>query len=397
MVWIAGWTSRLGALAIGGLMALSAGEVAVRVFVPQPVTKISSGLYEPVDDLRFRMRPSAEGEIANGAEFETRVSIDRHGLRTTRRSPAPPSARRILFLGDSFTFGWGVDDLEAFPALVGRQLTREGAETWAMNAGVPGYGVPDEALWLERYGLPLEPDAVVLCIFLANDLLDATPERRRESLQTALPEVGSATGVYRWLFGHSHLVRLGGRAVPWSAREALGLPQPWAIRYLREMFETHANDPGPLAAIGRRESRVAVARIVEASRARGVPVTAVLIPARFQLDPAGWNLLTGLLGLEHASESGTIEPEVPARWFREVLAELEVPTLDLSPTLGQALETSDEDLYFRFDPHWTAAGHRLAADRIAPFLARHLRPEQRTSADSAGAAQSQTQRVPGTS
>jgi len=53
-------------------------------------------------------------------------------------SDPAPAAARILFLGDSITAGYGIDQMEAFPALVGMQLTREGYSVQVVDAGVSG-------------------------------------------------------------------------------------------------------------------------------------------------------------------------------------------------------------------------------------------------------------------
>jgi acyl-CoA thioesterase-1 len=51
---------------------------------------------------------------------------------------AAPSAPRIVFLGDSLTAGYGLAEDQAFPALVGEMLAREGKDFEVVNAGVSG-------------------------------------------------------------------------------------------------------------------------------------------------------------------------------------------------------------------------------------------------------------------
>ena len=60
-------------------------------------------------------------------------------------------------LGDSFTFGTGVEEDEAFPARIGRRATPGGTPAEGINAGIGGYGVPDEVAWFARYGAGLPP------------------------------------------------------------------------------------------------------------------------------------------------------------------------------------------------------------------------------------------------
>jgi len=80
-------------------------------------------------------------------------------------------AYRILVIGDSFAFGFGVEDDEALPAQLAAQLSlaRPGVEV--INAGVPGWSADDYYLFLETRGFALEPDLVLLAP-TENDLGD---------------------------------------------------------------------------------------------------------------------------------------------------------------------------------------------------------------------------------
>jgi acyl-CoA thioesterase-1 len=54
-------------------------------------------------------------------------------------APAPvPAAPLVVFLGDSLTAGLGLDENQAYPALLGRQLQGEGKAIRVVNAGVSG-------------------------------------------------------------------------------------------------------------------------------------------------------------------------------------------------------------------------------------------------------------------
>jgi acyl-CoA thioesterase I len=49
-----------------------------------------------------------------------------------------PSPKVILFFGDSLTAGYGLSTEEAFPALVEKQLNKDGKSTQVVNAGLSG-------------------------------------------------------------------------------------------------------------------------------------------------------------------------------------------------------------------------------------------------------------------
>jgi hypothetical protein len=69
-----------------------------------------------------------------------------------------PSKRRILILGDSFTFGDEVSDDETYPHYLATAL----ANTEILNLGVPGYGHDQMLLYLKEEGVKYHPDVVIL-------------------------------------------------------------------------------------------------------------------------------------------------------------------------------------------------------------------------------------------
>ena len=62
----------------------------------------------------------------------------------------------------------------------------------------------------------------------------------------------------------------------------------------------------------------------------------------------------------------TWDRQRPNRIIGEFLAKHDIPYFDLYGTF-EAAKTS-EDLFFKFDPHWRPAGHRVAATAAARFL-----------------------------
>lgn len=92
-----------------------------------------------------------------------RVSTDALGTRAVPGRPDAPR-RRILALGDSTTFGLGVDDADAWPArLQALANARRPAGQWGVyNAGVTGHSIAQSARALRRLAPALRPDFVVL-------------------------------------------------------------------------------------------------------------------------------------------------------------------------------------------------------------------------------------------
>ena len=139
---------------------LTAAELTLRPFLEQKSTLFTSD-----DELGWRLIPGATGEWGG-----VPVRINAMGLRGPARSYEKPSGvTRILFLGDSVTFGYRVANEDTFAHQVERRLRQLGHDVESINAGVGGYSPWQEHAYLEREGLRYEPDVVVLS-FVLNDV-----------------------------------------------------------------------------------------------------------------------------------------------------------------------------------------------------------------------------------
>jgi lysophospholipase L1-like esterase len=92
--------------------------------------------------------------------------------------PRDPKRFRIMVVGDSFTYGEGIDARWTYSAQLERALGRE-FDVEVLNLGVLGYASADVTQVTQRLLPQLEPDLVVYGVCL-NDFLDAQqvePER----------------------------------------------------------------------------------------------------------------------------------------------------------------------------------------------------------------------------
>ncbi|MEM8931862.1 MAG: hypothetical protein AAGE94_11850 [Acidobacteriota bacterium] len=352
-------------------LALVFAEIAVRLVAPQPRSEVTAGLYTPDPPRRYRLRPGHVGTVANGTEFDTTVTIGEHGLRD---EPLVDDRRpRWLVLGDSYVFGWGVERADT----LAHRLDEALPDVEVLNAGTPGFGLPDQVDWLEAHGLAFAPRRVVLAVFLGNDLLDATSAYREVVIEDGLvAESDRAGGLRAGLWRHAHLVRLLKNALPpalqLDLRRALGLPEPRTLTYLRDALGGYALEPTPLIAEGRETTRRAMDRLMALAAETPFDVVMVFVPDPLQVDDRRWAFSLDQL----VDEPDAYDPAVPNRFFTELASTRGVPVLDLVPVFREAMQnasTDDAPLYFRHDPHWTAAGHALAAERTSS-LVRSLAP-----------------------
>ena len=109
------------------------------------------------------------------------VSINSHGLRDREYTEAkPPGVYRIVMLGDSTTFGWGVPAEQTVAKILEAKLNRIGVPGYnnaeVINAGVGNYNTVQEVTHYLTYERGFRPDVVILQYFI-NDAEPVPSER----------------------------------------------------------------------------------------------------------------------------------------------------------------------------------------------------------------------------
>ncbi len=163
-----------------GISAL-VGEFIVRGVLPQITYKqarvVGLRIYETSEVVPFALKPNLEtNHLGYTREFDHRVRTNNLGFRGNDLSPEKQSSVfRILVLGDSMTFGWGVEDDDTFPARIEKYLNHLSPDkkVEVINAGfADGYSPDSYYAFMRDIGLSLKPDLVLLTLFPYNDISD---------------------------------------------------------------------------------------------------------------------------------------------------------------------------------------------------------------------------------
>ena len=158
---------KLLALAISLLVSLLVGEIVLRVVGVKPlyVNPEQGAFWEYDSRLGWHHRPGQRGRFAK-EQFDTSVVINQHGLRDhDYPEQRVDGMERVLVLGDSFTWGFGVEQQQIFTEVI--EKSEQGLEV--INAGVSGYSPDQELIWLREQGMRFQPDLVLL-VLSGNDV-----------------------------------------------------------------------------------------------------------------------------------------------------------------------------------------------------------------------------------
>jgi lysophospholipase L1-like esterase len=158
-----------------GVMLLVATEFAVRVFDPLGISHFEESArlwmdYVPDPSLVFRL----PAHLQNTYQGVT-ISTNALGFRDREIEPKTEGELRILLLGDSITFGYGVPIEETYGRKLESILTSQvDRPVRTVNAGMGGFNTVQEYAFLKDHGAAIDPDVVTL-MYLPNDVDSANP------------------------------------------------------------------------------------------------------------------------------------------------------------------------------------------------------------------------------
>lgn len=106
-------------------------------------------------------------------EYTARYCTDAQGLRTDGSDPPLTVGKsndvfRILALGPSFAFGWGVDYEDAYIHQIAAQLRVPGKRIELINLGTPSQSIPFQLKWLRETGYCYQPDLIIQTVYAAD-------------------------------------------------------------------------------------------------------------------------------------------------------------------------------------------------------------------------------------
>lgn len=177
-------------------------------------------------DPNLRDEPMLHREL--GVSFP--VSSDENGLRAPVHPVQKPAGRfRVMTMGCSTTFGWGVKDDETYPAVLERLLHERGySGVEVVNAGQPGY-TSFQGRWLwENTLAQYQPDLVLLG-FVVQDARTAAFSDLSQAILTREAAFLKSNVLYSWRLYLALKVLTGEVTVRTKEREAGASDGTWRV------------------------------------------------------------------------------------------------------------------------------------------------------------------------
>ncbi|MCG3196550.1 MAG: hypothetical protein HUU16_01685 [Candidatus Omnitrophica bacterium] len=267
-------------------------------------------------------------------DADNTISASGHRGTTEWRKERAPGKKRILFLGDSYTYGWEVKDNESYPAVLAERFL---PDVEIINWGIPGYGTDQMLLLWEKHGVSYSPDVVVIGFYTRDiarnqlrfySFLKPCFTLEGDNLTLATGTIPSPTELY------SDYVS-GKRRI---ATEGLFL----SAYFKRKLQEIERKDRG-LSEMEWRVTEKILDRLIAGIREAGAVPFVLFIPDDEVLKREG-------------TDTEVIVSRLVA-WAKRAKADY----LDLCPILRAKAKESPGPLY---QGHWTALGHAAVAEAL---------------------------------
>jgi lysophospholipase L1-like esterase len=314
-------------------VTIGACEIAARVVGYTPEPEAAAPLIAHSRGRGFWLMPAGVDWPEHYSKQPVRVN--NYGLRGPHIDRPTPGRPRVLFVGDSVTFGYGLPEELTYVHLLNGRSIGGSPPIEAVNAAIAGWSARQYRTFLDQYTDALQPDVIVIGVVL-NDLVELLNGIRDTVDHNALTAINVLTVLSR---------KLASIKVLKDAYVHVADPRGREIRSVRELAE----QPDTRAA---REAMAAhieeLTLAYEAAARRNIGFGLVLFPFDFQLTRP--------------------ELDAPQRRMRRFADEFGIPVLDLLEPLRTYPPL---DVMLDFDPvHFSAKGNAVIADAIADWLAR---------------------------
>ena len=345
-------------------------EFSLRIFDPQPIIKrnyieASPTIFEEGENIPWQLKSLVDTRhLSVFDEWNVSVKTNSFGLRDQEyTTELNGSKKKILLLGDSFTFGYGVEQEDTYANLLEKLL---GDNYVVINAGyADGYSPDTEYIYLKEKGLKFNPDVLLLGFFVGNDIDDVGSNDL----------VGDDKGLPKKIVSNNFYIDENNRL---RAKYNSSIDHNESILYKIKLFlnynlhsyiflkdklrpiyskltkdesilenSIYGNKYGEDLELLWEKTQNILLEMNSIMKNQGKDFIIVLIPKREQF---------------YEEKDDTYNFSNPNQKLINFGRDNGIPIIDLLPYFKQ--HPNNFNLYFKKDGHWNSGGHKFAAEKI---------------------------------
>ncbi|NQV94009.1 MAG: SGNH/GDSL hydrolase family protein [Sphingomonadales bacterium] len=329
--------------------------------------------YDP--QLGWKFIAGKSGAISYAGEVHHYIQINQRGFRDPHAELTKNSRSRIMVLGDSFVTNISVGADDVFT----NKIATETQNVDVLNFGVNGYNQIQEFLLLDQQTAKVDPDLIVLVIYVRNDFIENSGEDwyyPRPYASLAIPD-GTlrlhppsefhplSNPTWSWkIYKKSHLYTLLSQGfsdltIRFQSHEARATPSAFNIpeSYLCRRA------PSPEMDNLMRIMEKLLMKFSARAKQLGKPLVYVIAPSLVQVDDDLWRQFSRSMGNEASGYSRALPNDRLMQFGREQ----KLLMLDLLPAL-QAKNNPGNKMYNEKEQHWSKEGNQVVADALLEYL-----------------------------
>lgn len=337
------------------LITLVLAEISMRVMD----TFYPSFIFHKGEQDRFRGRPYSD---------DWDFKLNSRGYKDVEFGDKKPDTYRIIGIGDSFAFGI-VPYRYNYLTLLEQQLQADFPHVELLNMGIVGTSPRDYLSLLIREGLDLQPDMLLLSVFVGNDFDETRSKKWYEYSYVA--------SFFHYLIHirrHFKGMLIHGKGKYCDHCASFDEPTYLTIERYRAHIFIRDDKPFEAAFQRVRDYLLAINKICEQ---RHIKLIIALIPDEIQFN-------THLRNQVQQQFFAHITPQQwdfaqPNQKLAQFLQQQGISYLDLYPLFRQQYLQHQGDTNWRLyrlrDTHWNIAGNQFAADSLKPVVSHYIRPK----------------------
>jgi hypothetical protein len=292
-------------------------------------------------------------------EFAVDIFTNSQGFRVSRaheeyRLDGASDTMRVLLLGPSFAYGWGVNYERTFGEQLRQRLAtaRFGgySSVEILNHGVPGLPTANSLEWFRYKGRAYSPQIVILFVYGS---LDESEEPAPSPLITKVKTVWSYAKLSTTIYYTGVLIGIAHRS--WHG-VGEGDPIEGAGRAMTNRTAFNTDDPRV------KESVRLYTRFKDEVHQAGARLLIVHFPLPYVVHPEDLSRWV-LHGVTNVTQQIQFNQE-----FCSYLVRQGIECVNLTNQLMEAAKHSTERLYYWLDIHWTERGNAIVAQMVSDYV-----------------------------